>query len=115
MTFGNYVLFNLLVAILVEGFSNEVNFLKPRLIMKIENILMMFLFSIQDEPKKPLAERIIEDAENAVAEERETMSARVSRRSFRRANSRQSIATSKNSRQSFERREKKAHFMEKSN
>lgn len=25
MTFGNYVLFNLLVAILVEGFSTEVN------------------------------------------------------------------------------------------
>lgn len=25
MTFGNYVLFNLLVAILVEGFSNQVN------------------------------------------------------------------------------------------
>lgn len=25
MTFGNYVLFNLLVAILVEGFSSEVN------------------------------------------------------------------------------------------
>ena len=24
MTFGNYVLFNLLVAILVEGFSNQV-------------------------------------------------------------------------------------------
>ena len=27
MTFGNYVLFNLLVAILVEGFSAEVNYL----------------------------------------------------------------------------------------
>lgn len=26
MTFGNYVLFNLLVAILVEGFSSEVEF-----------------------------------------------------------------------------------------
>lgn len=26
MTFGNYVLFNLLVAILVEGFSSEVQF-----------------------------------------------------------------------------------------
>ena len=26
MTFGNYVLFNLLVAILVEGFSNQVRF-----------------------------------------------------------------------------------------
>lgn len=25
MTFGNYVLFNLLVAILVEGFATEVN------------------------------------------------------------------------------------------
>lgn len=28
MTFGNYVLFNLLVAILVEGFSSEVEFYK---------------------------------------------------------------------------------------
>jgi len=27
MTFGNYILFNLLVAILVEGFSGEVNYL----------------------------------------------------------------------------------------
>lgn len=27
MTFGNYVLFNLLVAILVEGFSSEVRFI----------------------------------------------------------------------------------------
>ncbi len=26
MTFGNYVLFNLLVAILVEGFSTEVSY-----------------------------------------------------------------------------------------
>ena len=45
MTFGNYVLFNLLVAILVEGFSTE------------------------DEPKKALEERIIEDAMHAIAEE----------------------------------------------
>ncbi len=45
MTFGNYVLFNLLVAILVEGFSTE------------------------DEPKKPLTERIMEDAINAIKEE----------------------------------------------
>ena len=29
MTFGNYVLFNLLVAILVEGFSTEVNKFSP--------------------------------------------------------------------------------------
>ena len=28
MTFGNYVLFNLLVAILVEGFSNQVSWFK---------------------------------------------------------------------------------------
>lgn len=28
MTFGNYVLFNLLVAILVEGFSSEVGLIK---------------------------------------------------------------------------------------
>lgn len=45
MTFGNYVLFNLLVAILVEGFSTE------------------------DEPRKPLTDRIIEDALNAIKEE----------------------------------------------
>jgi hypothetical protein len=45
MTFGNYVLFNLLVAILVEGFSTE------------------------DEPKKSLAERIKEDALHAIVEE----------------------------------------------
>ena len=31
MTFGNYVLFNLLVAILVEGFSNQVSVLSARL------------------------------------------------------------------------------------
>lgn len=30
MTFGNYVLFNLLVAILVEGFSSEVEFYKEQ-------------------------------------------------------------------------------------
>lgn len=29
MTFGNYVLFNLLVAILVEGFSSEVSKTQP--------------------------------------------------------------------------------------
>ena len=45
MTFGNYVLFNLLVAILVEGFSTE------------------------DEPKKSLPERIKEDAIQAIVEE----------------------------------------------
>ncbi len=45
MTFGNYVLFNLLVAILVEGFSTE------------------------DELKKPLTDRIMEDAINAIKEE----------------------------------------------
>ncbi len=45
MTFGNYVLFNLLVAILVEGFSTE------------------------DEPRRPLTDRIIEDAMNAIKEE----------------------------------------------
>lgn len=30
MTFGNYVLFNLLVAILVEGFSSEVEFCQQK-------------------------------------------------------------------------------------
>ena len=34
MTFGNYVLFNLLVAILVEGFSNQVrnNFMTRKIL-----------------------------------------------------------------------------------
>ena len=31
MTFGNYVLFNLLVAILVEGFSNQVGYITIRI------------------------------------------------------------------------------------
>lgn len=34
MTFGNYVLFNLLVAILVEGFSSEVDFRKKIFLVK---------------------------------------------------------------------------------
>ena len=42
MTFGNYVLFNLLVAILVEGFSNQVNLLKI-------NHILIALFNFQDE------------------------------------------------------------------
>jgi hypothetical protein len=45
MTFGNYVLFNLLVAILVEGFSTE------------------------DEPKKSIEVRIREDAMHAIEQE----------------------------------------------
>ena len=36
MTFGNYVLFNLLVAILVEGFSTEVNRLLINLFIQIK-------------------------------------------------------------------------------
>ncbi len=39
MTFGNYVLFNLLVAILVEGFSTEVKRTKN---------FQMFIFSIRE-------------------------------------------------------------------
>ena len=35
MTFGNYVLFNLLVAILVEGFSNQVSRFKSRQQIKL--------------------------------------------------------------------------------
>jgi hypothetical protein len=34
MTFGNYVLFNLLVAILVEGFSSQVS---PKIVLEIYN------------------------------------------------------------------------------
>ena len=45
MTFGNYVLFNLLVAILVEGFSTE------------------------DEPKRAIEERIRLDAIQAIEQE----------------------------------------------
>ena len=45
MTFGNYVLLNLLVAILVDGFSSE------------------------DEPKKSVEERIIENAMQAIQKE----------------------------------------------
>ena len=37
MTFGNYVLFNLLVAILVEGFSNQVSRFKSRQQIKLFN------------------------------------------------------------------------------
>ncbi|CAF0940376.1 unnamed protein product, partial [Brachionus calyciflorus] len=61
MTFGNYVLFNLLVAILVEGFSTE------------------------DEPKKAIEDRIIEDAMQAIAEEhsRESGQSNLSRRNSR--------------------------------
>jgi hypothetical protein len=40
MTFGNYVLFNLLVAILVEGFSSEVK----RNILFICRLFFNFLF-----------------------------------------------------------------------
>lgn len=42
MTFGNYVLFNLLVAILVEGFSAEVsiNFLHLKVMELLKQIFM---------------------------------------------------------------------------
>lgn len=39
MTFGNYVLFNLLVAILVEGFSSEVSKTKQSLIIFVPKII----------------------------------------------------------------------------
>ena len=38
MTFGNYVLFNLLVAILVEGFSNQVMQVERSFIYLEENV-----------------------------------------------------------------------------
>lgn len=43
MTFGNYVLFNLLVAILVEGFSAEVsiNFLYLKVMELLKQIFMV--------------------------------------------------------------------------
>lgn len=43
MTFGNYVLFNLLVAILVEGFSAEVsiNFLYLKVMELLKKIFMV--------------------------------------------------------------------------
>lgn len=40
MTFGNYVLFNLLVAILVEGFSNQVT---NKIIMILESYHQKFI------------------------------------------------------------------------
>lgn len=39
MTFGNYVLFNLLVAILVEGFSSEVSKTKQSLRIFVPKII----------------------------------------------------------------------------
>jgi hypothetical protein len=72
MTFGNYVLFNLLVAILVEGFSTEVlncdHFYANK--FKKANLFNNF----KDEPKKPITDRIIEDAINAIREEEELKS-----------------------------------------
>lgn len=45
MTFGNYVLFNLLVAILVEGFSSEVDFRKKKFFgKKLSNETKTFYF-----------------------------------------------------------------------
>lgn len=44
MTFGNYVLFNLLVAILVEGFSSEVNSVTRS---EITTVLPNFLFNYE--------------------------------------------------------------------
>jgi len=80
MTFGNYVLFNLLVAILVEGFSTE------------------------DEPKKSIEDRIREDALHAIAEETlgkennmSKSSSRLSKHDGHRRNSRRSLKNSNNS------------------
>lgn len=44
MTFGNYVLFNLLVAILVEGFSSEVNFIIRIHITKSDKSIILCLW-----------------------------------------------------------------------
>jgi hypothetical protein len=80
MTFGNYVLFNLLVAILVEGFSTE------------------------DEPKKSIEDRIREDALHAIAEETlgkennmSKSSSRLSKHDGHRRQSRRSLKHSNNS------------------
>lgn len=80
MTFGNYVLFNLLVAILVEGFSTE------------------------DEPKKSIEDRIREDALHAIAEETlgkennmSKSSSRLSKHDGHRRPSRRSLKQSNNS------------------
>lgn len=50
MTFGNYVLFNLLVAILVEGFSSEVNiyFFNSSKYLKKTNFHLHFLRETKD-------------------------------------------------------------------
>ena len=74
MTFGNYILFNLLVAILVEGFSTE------------------------DEPKK-IEDRIREDARQAIAEIEEEE--RASRRSLSTSHSHSSTRTSASKRRSI--------------
>ena len=42
MTFGNYVLFNLLVAILVEGFSNQVSLQKQTAAIVAQLGLLLF-------------------------------------------------------------------------
>ena len=42
MTFGNYVLFNLLVAILVEGFSNQVSLQKQTAAIVVQLGLLLF-------------------------------------------------------------------------
>ena len=45
MTFGNYVLFNLLVAILVEGFSNQVRLHKQTAAIVVQLGLLLFMIS----------------------------------------------------------------------
>lgn len=52
MTFGNYVLFNLLVAILVEGFSSEVRIIF--LFSKIEHLKLIIFYMKVWPLKKPL-------------------------------------------------------------
>ena len=52
MTFGNYVLFNLLVAILVEGFSNQVSLQKQTAAIVLQ--LGLLSFTINSLPSKSL-------------------------------------------------------------
>jgi len=52
MTFGNYVLFNLLVAILVEGFSSEVGYsrlLQPSVRQFCNNSYRLLCYTVSQE------------------------------------------------------------------
>ena len=53
MTFGNYVLFNLLVAILVEGFSTEVNRLLINLFIQIKYLKPILIKRMSQRNRSP--------------------------------------------------------------